>query len=81
MQDGLEVLALTRVLAIKELQQPHHERLVYVLLRRLGFRVIGDHVPQQELVHYLQNTPLNVSAKSSLTLVWHSESMQVQDSA
>ena len=62
MQDGLEVLALARVLAIEELQQPHHKRLVYVLLRCLGFRVVGDHVPQQKLIHYLQNTPLELSA-------------------
>lgn len=62
MQDGLEVLAFTRVLAIKELQQSHHKRLVYVLLCRLGFCVVGDHVPQQELVHYLEEHTTDMSA-------------------
>ena len=54
MQYGFQVFPFTRVLAIEELQQPHHKRLVYVLLGRLCLCVVGDYIPQQEFVHYLQ---------------------------
>ena len=40
MQDGLEVLPFARILAVKELQQPHHKCLIYVLLGCLGFGVV-----------------------------------------
>lgn len=52
-QDGLQVVALARVLAVKELQQLQHKVLVDVLLGHLGVRVVGHHVAQQKLVHDL----------------------------
>eukprot|EP00983_Pelagomonas_calceolata_P134309 1162049-Pelagomonas_calceolata.AAC.7 len=52
-QDGLEVVALARVLRVKQLQQLEDELLVDVLLGDLGIRVIGHDVAQQELVHNL----------------------------
>ena len=66
MQDGLQIFPLTRVLAVKELQQPHHKGLVYVLLGRLCLCVIGDHVSQQEFIHYLQQAGHNVDCHCSV---------------
>ena len=54
MEDGLQILALPRILAVKQLQQPHHEALIDVLLRALCICVIGDHIAQQEFVHDLR---------------------------
>jgi len=49
-QYGLEVVALPRVLAVKQLQQLEHKVLVDVPLGHLGVGVVGDDVAQQELV-------------------------------
>ena len=49
-QDGLQVVTLAGVLAVKQLQQPYYKVLVNVLLGCLGVCVIVDHIPQQELI-------------------------------
>mmetsp|Transcript_12392 Transcript_12392/g.30426 ORF Transcript_12392/g.30426 Transcript_12392/m.30426 type:complete len:213 (-) Transcript_12392:637-1275(-) len=60
MQDGLEVVTLPWVLGVEELQQLEDKLLIDVLLGHLGICVIGDHIPQQELVDDLQVGPRRI---------------------
>lgn len=52
-EDGLQVVPLAGVLAVKQLQNADHEGLVNIFLGRFGVRVLAHHVPKQELVYYL----------------------------
>mmetsp|Transcript_1042 Transcript_1042/g.3159 ORF Transcript_1042/g.3159 Transcript_1042/m.3159 type:complete len:216 (-) Transcript_1042:2823-3470(-) len=56
-EDGLQVVPLAGVLAVKQLQNADHEGLVNIFLGRFGVRVLAHHVPKQELVYYLQVGP------------------------
>ena len=52
-QDGLQEVSLPRVLAVKQLQQLHHKRLIHIPLgqRRVQLRMLQQ--PQEEGVHQL----------------------------
>mmetsp|Transcript_54529 Transcript_54529/g.117139 ORF Transcript_54529/g.117139 Transcript_54529/m.117139 type:complete len:267 (-) Transcript_54529:409-1209(-) len=56
-QDGFQVVSLPRVLGIEQIQQFKHERVVNEPLGNLGVDVIGDHKPQEKLIHNLQMRP------------------------
>ena len=57
MQDGLEVVALPRVLAVKQVEKLEDELVVHVLLGHLGVRIARHDIPQQQLVHQRQMRP------------------------
>ena len=56
-QDRLEVIALARVLCVKELEELENEGIVDVLLPDLSVHLVGDYVSQQEFVNDLQVRP------------------------
>mmetsp|Transcript_13026 Transcript_13026/g.38247 ORF Transcript_13026/g.38247 Transcript_13026/m.38247 type:complete len:450 (-) Transcript_13026:566-1915(-) len=56
-QDGLEVVALARVLRVEELEEPQEEVRVEVALHHLGVRLVAHDEAQQELVDVLQVRP------------------------
>mmetsp|Transcript_13315 Transcript_13315/g.39612 ORF Transcript_13315/g.39612 Transcript_13315/m.39612 type:complete len:303 (+) Transcript_13315:741-1649(+) len=56
-QDGLEVVALARVLRVEELDEVQAEGLVHVALGHLGVDLLGHDEAQEELVDHLQVRP------------------------
>lgn len=72
-QDGLQVVPFPRILAVKQLQDVYHERLVNVFLSRLGVSVLTDYVPQQELIHYL-----HIRKKQTRSVLRHNWALSIQ---
>lgn len=57
MQNGLEEVALTRVLTIEQIEQLHEELLIDVLLGCVGLKVRRLQEPQEKLVNNLEVGP------------------------
>mmetsp|Transcript_45818 Transcript_45818/g.147118 ORF Transcript_45818/g.147118 Transcript_45818/m.147118 type:complete len:304 (+) Transcript_45818:779-1690(+) len=62
-EDGLQVVALTRILGVEQLQKLKHEVLIDEALGNLGIHVVGHHEAQEELVHDLQVRPGPLQAR------------------
>mmetsp|Transcript_30544 Transcript_30544/g.73209 ORF Transcript_30544/g.73209 Transcript_30544/m.73209 type:complete len:292 (-) Transcript_30544:350-1225(-) len=56
-KDGLQIVTLSWILRIEEIQELEHEGVVNEPFRDLRVHVIGYHKPKEELVHNLQVRP------------------------